>query len=80
MKIKKLDDSLKEQEKSIQTQMMTFMDKVNFGIDNRKSIKPSSFESLYYLPPEKNNMDKININNNKFFQSYEMKIHLSIMD
>ena len=72
----KLSDSIfvdKDNEKSIQTQMMTFMDKVNFGIENRKSIKPSSFESLYYLPPEKNNMVKININNNKFFQSYEMK-------
>jgi hypothetical protein len=72
----KLSDSIfvdKDNEKSIQTQMMTFIDKVNFGIENRKSIKPSSFESLYYLPPEKNNMDKININNNKFLQSYEMK-------
>ena len=47
----KLSDSIfvdKDNEKSIQTQMMTFMDKVNFGIENRKSIKPSSFESLSY--------------------------------
>ena len=65
----------KGDEKSIQTQMISFVDKVNFGSNKRNSTKYKTMNSLSSLSPEKNDKEKLNINNNyNVFQSNEIDI------
>ena len=54
----------KGDEKSVQTQMMSFVDKVNFGSNKRNSTKYKTMNSLSSLSPEKNDKEKLYINNN----------------
>ena len=52
-----------EEEKSVQTQMMTFVDSVNYGnFHRKKSSLFKSLNSLYDFSPEKSNKD--NLSNN----------------
>jgi hypothetical protein len=61
----------KEDEKSVQTQMMTFVDKVNYGFNNRRhSTRFRTMYSLSSATSEKNENEKINNNNN--FQNNEI--------
>ena len=66
----------KGDEKSVQTQMMTFVDKVNFGVNNRKnSTKYKTINSLSNISSEKNDKEKLYIDNNfNVFQSNEIDI------
>ena len=64
----------KGDEKSVQTQMMSFVDKVNFGSNKRNSTKYKTMNSLSSLSPEKNDKEKLYINNNyNVFQSNEIE-------
>ena len=55
----------KEDEKSVQTQMMTFVDKVNYGFNNRRhSTRFRTMQSFSSASSEKNDNEKINNNNN----------------
>ena len=65
----------KGDEKSVQTQMMSFVDKVNFGSNKRNSTKYKTMNSLSSLSPEKNDKEKLYIDNNfNVFQSNEIDI------
>ena len=53
-----------EEEKSVQTQMMTFVDSVNYGnFHRKKSSLFKSLNSLYDFSPEKSNKDNLIPNN-----------------